>query len=102
MMQDAPNYHHDHYAAQNRKEMGAAISKHLMTLNAQEFAKMLDMYDKDYLHPLSSIAVPEPVEMIKKLIPQKKRTDETEETTAAALRECCGFLNTLIKLLPCM
>ena len=56
MEQDAPNY-----------PIGAAISRHVRSLDAQEFSEMLDGYDKDYLNPLSSITVSEPAEMIKKL-----------------------------------
>ena len=86
--------------------MGAAISKRTRELVAREFGEMLDVYDKDYKPLLSSIAVPRPVAMVEKLNPQKKKntgkTAQKEKTTEKepGLRECCHFLNDLIRQLP--
>ena len=107
----------NHYATQNRKELGVAISKNLDELDAQQFGEMLDLYDKDQWTSLSSITVPEPKKMInefKKLKSSKKRrrsktnknksagkeTAEVVEASAAAQSACCDFLNELIELLP--
>ena len=93
MEQNAQNNIHGHYTAQNREEVGAAISKYTSQLNAEQFGKTLDVYDKDkkHLEMLSSVTVLEPLKMIEKLKAQKKN---------AGLRECCDFLNTLIGKLP--
>jgi len=91
MEQNAQNYNHGHYASE---------------LNAEQFGEMLDVYDKNHSHYLSSINVPAPVEMTQKIKAQKKKANKTaqkvteEEKIEPGLKECCGFLNNLIKLLP--
>ena len=96
MEQNARNYNHGHYAAQNREEMGEAISRHSDKLDARQFGEMLDLYDKEKWLSLPSTVVSEPLEMIKKL---QARRDKKENTTETGLRECCDFLNNLITLL---
>ena len=59
--------HHDHCAAQNQEELGKAITKHLSELGAQQFGRLLDVYDEDHLSRLSPITVPEPKEMVDQL-----------------------------------
>jgi len=98
MEQNTQDYDLGHYAAQNREEMGAAISRRSTELDAKQFGEKLDVYDKDHELLLSSIAVTTPVKMLKKLAAQKKKRDKTTEKEAG-LRECCGFLNDLIEQL---
>ena len=46
------------------RRMGEAISRHSDKLDAQQFGKMSDVYDKEKWLPLSSTLVPKPLEMI--------------------------------------
>ena len=101
MEQNLPNYIYGHYAAQNREEMGAAISKHVRDLDATDFGEMLNVYDKiwDGFSPISvPKPVPKPLEMIKKLEARKAQEKATEKEKALeeGRSECCDFLNTLL------
>lgn len=73
-----------------------AISQQRSKLDAKQFG---DVYDKNMCsHVLSSISVPKPVEMIKKLEARKKK----EKAQGEGRSECCDYLNHLITLLPSM
>lgn len=99
MEQNSQNKIHSHSAAQNREETWVATSQQRSKLDAKQFGAMLDVYDKNMCsHVLSSISVPKPVEMIKKLEARKKK----EKAQGEGRSECCDYLNHLITLLPSM
>ena len=99
MEQNSQNNIHSHYAAQNREGTWVAISQQRSKLDAKQFGAVLDVYDKNMCsHVLSSISVPKPVEMIKKLEARRKK----EKAHGEGRSECCDYLNHLITLLPSM
>ena len=80
--------------------MEAAIDRHSDKLDAQQFGKMLDVYDQENWLSLSSIVVPKPLEMIQKLKARREKQEKAaqkENATETGLRESCDFLNDLIK-----
>ena len=99
MEPNAGDYKPGHYAVQNREERGRALSGEPLELNAGKFREELDGYNKDKWLQLLSIHVPKPKNM-EKTTGQAQKEKSLEDKMAQ--REYCDYLNTLIRLLPCM
>jgi len=111
-----PTYINGHYAAQNREEMGVALSKNSCELDSAQFEEVLDVYDQGW-HTMPSWVVPKPDKMIAKLLARKDKKgrarvqDKTDgarvqdKTDGARVQEdgigeCCKYLNELMGQLP--
>ena len=102
MVLKTPTYLNSHYAAQNRKEMGAAISKNSCELDSTQFKAVLDVYDQSWhKHKMSSLFVPNPDTMIAKLKARKNQIGKVH-IQEEGLGECCEYLNELMGRLPGM
>jgi hypothetical protein len=99
MVLQTPTYINGHYAAQNRDEMGAAISKNSCELDSAQFKEVLDVYDKSWHYTDMQLLVPKPDTMIAKLKARKNKTGGAR-VPEDGLGECCEYLNRLMGLLP--
>ena len=95
-----PSYITGHYAAQNREEMGAAISKNSCKLDSAQFKAVLDVYDQSW-HKMPSLPIRKPDTMIATLKAQKNKKDKAR-VQEDGLGECCEYLNELMGRLPSM
>ena len=98
MVLKTPTYINGHYAAQNREEMAAALSKNSCGLGSAQFKEVLDVYDQSW-HKMPSWVVPKPDTMIAKLLARKNKTGEAR-VQEDGLGECCEYLNGLMGRLP--
>jgi hypothetical protein len=96
-----PNYKPPHYAAQNREELGKALSRDTLELSAEKFHERLDQYDHINWCQLNKPDVPKPNITSQKQTTAEKQKEEKVDMPIATQREFCDYLNRVISLLPC-